>query len=111
MNDIVNTESATGVFVAVTSYMSADGYRDESGYESFDTVGAAGQWATQNIRESVNVMGSGWNFCADVGWVCHDDFADDRWSLDDDNTVARATWHTATGAVVWQLDGPFDWTE
>ncbi|MBF6183350.1 hypothetical protein [Nocardia otitidiscaviarum] len=98
------------IFVALISFAPPTGARDESEYDAFDSMDTAREWGERQLREQVAECGSGWDFRVDVARVARADYDADTWAVADD-PVARATWDTATGAVVWQNDGPFDFAD
>ncbi|WP_280433438.1 hypothetical protein [Nocardia brasiliensis] len=92
-----------------SSVAPADG-RDADDFEPFETLASAREWAEEQLRTDVVQYGSGWKSRVDVAWVTRAEFRADTWAVVDD-MIARATWDTATDSVVWQDDGPFDFTD
>ncbi|GAB2694693.1 hypothetical protein [Nocardia thraciensis] len=110
MNAAADTASPNyWVYVVSLSGVTPDGERTTYDEVPFETLDAARGHAEDQVRESTEEGGTACEFHANVACVGRDDFAVDFWALDDGNTVGRATWDTATGAVIWQHDGPFDW--
>ncbi|WP_378733334.1 hypothetical protein [Nocardia brasiliensis] len=92
------------------SFVPPASVRDAGDFESFETLDSAREWVEEQLRADVAEHGAAWDFRADVAWVGRAEFDADTWGVVDD-MIARATWDTATDSVVWQNDGPFDFTD